>query len=31
MYFIGYRLIPGQLPYMTRDARKIAHRIRAGA
>jgi putative flavoprotein involved in K+ transport len=31
MYFIGYRLIPGQLPYMTRDARKIARRIRAGA
>jgi len=31
MYFIGYRLIPGQLPYMTRDAIKIARRIQAEA
>jgi pyruvate/2-oxoglutarate dehydrogenase complex dihydrolipoamide dehydrogenase (E3) component len=31
MYFIGYRLIPGQLPDMTRDACKIARRIEAGA
>jgi putative flavoprotein involved in K+ transport len=31
MYFIGYRLIPGQLPDMTRDACKIARRIEAEA
>jgi putative flavoprotein involved in K+ transport len=31
MYFIGYRLIPGQLPYMTRDACNIARRIQAEA
>jgi putative flavoprotein involved in K+ transport len=31
MYFIGYRLIPGQLGDMARDARKIARRIRAEA
>jgi putative flavoprotein involved in K+ transport len=29
MYFIGYRLIPGQLPDMTRDACKIARHIEA--
>jgi cation diffusion facilitator CzcD-associated flavoprotein CzcO len=31
MYFIGYRLIPGQLPDMTPDACAIARRIEAGA
>jgi NADPH-dependent glutamate synthase beta subunit-like oxidoreductase len=31
MYFIGYRLIPGQLPDMTPDACKIARRIEAEA
>ena len=29
MYFIGYRLPPGQLPDMAPDARKIARRIQA--
>jgi len=31
LYFIGYRLIPGQLPDMTRDASRIARRIEAGS
>jgi cation diffusion facilitator CzcD-associated flavoprotein CzcO len=31
MYFIGYRLIPGQLPDMTPDACKIARSIEAEA
>jgi hypothetical protein len=29
MHFIGYRLPPGQLPDMSRDAQGIARRIKA--